>query len=84
MKAIETIETNAVLKAPPGAKNVYDLPVARLVFEDGVKAIESCWELSDEEIQIITSTKRVYLVVLGVTHPPLSLEIASSAFNSTD
>lgn len=31
----------------------------------------SCWELSDEEIIQIINTKRVWVYVLGMRHPPI-------------
>src|ERR1700739_3765467 len=34
---------------------------------------ESVWELSPEELQIITESKRIRLVVLGKGMPPVSL-----------
>ena len=42
MKAIRTDKSNDTLKAPPDSENVYDLPITRIVFEDGVNAVESC------------------------------------------
>jgi hypothetical protein len=51
MKPVETVNTNLVLKAPKGVENVIDLPVTKLEFINGTKAVESCWELSSEELE---------------------------------
>lgn len=77
MKAIEWEATTGVLKAPKGSDNVYDLPITNIKFSDGICGVESCWELSDEEIEILLKTKRIYLCVLGNTHPPLSISVKS-------
>lgn len=71
MKPIRTDTTNCILKG--NSDNVDDLPVARFEFEDGVQAVESCWELSKEEIEQIVKTGKVYFLALGVTHPPILL-----------
>jgi len=72
MKPIEFTESMYVLAAPKNQeKEVDPLPV----YSDKQKCI-SCWELTDEEIEIIKKTKRVYLGVLsGKTQPPVFLTI---------
>jgi hypothetical protein len=77
MKAIRTDKSNDTLKAPPDSENVYDLPITRIVFEDGVNAVESCWEISPEEMEIILKTKKIYFTCFGVTHPPIILKAES-------
>lgn len=74
MKAIVTEHTNSVLMAPENQKDeVADLPIARVQFQDGTRAVESCWELSKEEIEEVKRTGRVYFVCMGDTHPPIVL-----------
>lgn len=77
MKAIKTENSNSVLKAPEGSTNVYDLPITRLVYEDGTNAVESCWELSKKEIELVKQTGKIYYVCLGKTHPPILLSTES-------
>lgn len=77
MKPIKTNVTNSVLKAPQGSDNVDDLPITRLKFPDGRHAVESCWEASKEELEIIKKTGRVYFVAVGDTHPPILLSAKS-------
>lgn len=38
-----------------------------------VETTESVWELSDEELKIITESKRIRLVIIGRGMPPVSL-----------
>lgn len=77
MKPVKTKNTNSVLRAPNGSNNVDDLPITKLKYEDGSNAVESCWELSEEELKKIIETKKVYFVCMGVTHPPILLSIKS-------
>ncbi|WP_138751865.1 hypothetical protein [Paenibacillus sinopodophylli] len=67
MKPVQTDTANRVMK---GSGDVQDLPITRIEYEDGV-GLESCWELSDEEIQQIIETKRIHILVLGNWHPPI-------------
>lgn len=71
MKPIKTNSTNGVLR---GSGDVADLHVTNLRYGDGSEVVESCWELSDEEVQTIARTKRVYFLCLGNTHPPMMLK----------
>lgn len=68
MKPIQTSTTNGILK---GAGDVMDLPVTNITYADGVHAVESCWELSPEEIEEVTKTGKLYFLCLGKTHPPI-------------
>ena len=71
MKPIRTNTTNCILKGT--SEDVQDLPVTRLQYPGGVSAVESCWELSKEEIEEISRTGRLYFICLGNTHPPIML-----------
>lgn len=73
MKPVKTKNTNSILKAPEGNDDVIDLPITRLNYTDGQNAVESCWELSDEELKKVLETKKIYFVCMGVTHPPILL-----------
>lgn len=65
-KAVKFREVNMILMPPKGAKEVYQLPV----MSNGLSCT-SCWELSDEEIEYITKNKKVWVQVMGNTHPPM-------------
>lgn len=54
-----------------------DLPGAAYKYEDGTPAIETCWELSDKELEIINKTKRIYVQQQGETLPPMALTVES-------
>ena len=77
MKPVKTENTNSILKAPVGSDNVVDLPITQLEYIDGSKAVESCWELSKEELEKVNETGRVYFVCMGRTHPPIFLSAKS-------
>lgn len=55
----------------------YALPVQFSTLDIGngkiVPTTESVWELSDDELKIITESKRIRLVVLGKGMPPVPL-----------
>jgi hypothetical protein len=47
--------------------------VVRDTLNDGWPAMESVWELSDEDLKMINKTKKVILMVVGHVHPPVSV-----------
>ena len=59
----------------------YALPVQFSTLDIGggqtVPTTESVWEMTDEELKIITESKRVRLVILGKGMPPVSLRAES-------
>lgn len=71
MKPIKNENTNDVLLPPEGSEDIIPLPIARIVFSDGTQAVESCWELTEDEIQEIIKTKRIYFLSISRTHPPI-------------
>lgn len=77
MKAVKTEKTNSTLKPPEGSKNVIDLPITRLVLYDGCPAVESCWELSKEELEKVKETGKIYFACMGEIHPPILLSVKS-------
>jgi hypothetical protein len=68
-------ESNTVLSKPDDM--LHDdcecLSVLRTKDASGVPVVVSCWKPTQEEIDEITRTGRVWLVVLGHTMPPVSL-----------
>lgn len=78
MKPIKDKHTNSVLKAPKGQEDtVLDLPITRLKYQDGSQAVESCWQLSKEELEEINKSGKIYFVCMGRTHPPILLSSKS-------
>jgi len=73
MKPIRTVNTDDILRKPKGMseEECSDLPITRIHFGDGSQGVESCWQLSEWEIQEIVKTGRVYVTVIGTTHAPL-------------
>jgi len=79
MKPIKTESTNSILKPPEGDKTTIELPITRLISPEGFPAVESCWELSKEELEEINKTGRIYFICMGKTHPPILLSTESLA-----
>lgn len=79
MVPVITNTTNVILVAPEGQEgSVGKLPSTRYVLHtpDGdMPSICSCWELSDEEIEKLKETKRIYFHTYGETHPPIMLTV---------
>lgn len=60
------------------ADGCFDLPLAQAVSgEDQIPTLISCWELSDEELENVIKTRKIWLRILAVRTPPVSLD----AFN---
>jgi hypothetical protein len=65
-------ESNEYLSRPAGLENAVDpLSVACVSVGEGVEAIISCWKFSQEELDEVNRTGRVWLGVLGLDHPPV-------------
>ncbi len=76
MKPVKFPLHNQILGPPP---NMTENECSKLpVFTDGKQCV-SCWELSDEEIEQLVKTKRLWLGVLsGATQPPVWLSTEES------
>ena len=77
MNPIKTEFTNSALKAPKGSTDVDELPITRLVAPNGSLAVESCWELSKEELEKVKETGKIYFACMGETHPSILLSTKS-------
>lgn len=71
MIPIETNTTNCILKG--STPEVMDLPVTRYQTEDGFYAVQSCWQLSDEELQEVINSGKIFFAIYGSTHPPICI-----------
>lgn len=71
MIPVKTDTTNCILKGP--TPDVMDLPVTRYETEKGIPAVESCWQLSEEEIREVIRSGKIYFSAWGQTHPPICL-----------
>lgn len=79
MKPIETEMTNCVYTL----EGCQDLPATNFLSNVG-KGVEVCFEVSDEELEKIKKTKRVYLDILGRSVPPICLNTFTSLIESGD
>ena len=74
MKPVVVPKTNVVFTA----EGCFDLPAVRATDANtGADEIETCWELSDDELEQIVKNKRVYLYVRGRSIPPVLLTVES-------
>lgn len=73
MKPVITENTNVKY----AGRGFGDLPATLFQNADGNTELETCWELTDEEIEIITKNRRVYLYFLGRSVPPVAIEARS-------
>lgn len=73
MKPIEFKEQNKVLGKP---ESMTDEECSSLpVFSNGAECI-SCWQFTEEEIQKLIETKRIWIgIVSGQTQPPIFLSV---------
>jgi hypothetical protein len=75
MRPVTFDQINKVFKKPADMTDDQcgDLGVCETTDKDGYPVIVSCWELTEEELQEIIKTKRVWLGVLGAGTPPVWL-----------
>lgn len=73
MKAVKTENTNTTFVA----EGCFDLPGTKYNYEDGTPVIETCWELSEDDIKEITKTGCIYVCILGETVPPMRVDVHS-------
>ena len=68
-------EANVVLSRPPQltAEQCAPLCILRMQDQDNMVSCTSCWKLTKEELDEINRTGRVWLVVYGITMPPVAL-----------
>lgn len=77
MKPIKTDTYNAVYTL----EGCNDLPVTKYIHENsGEAGVESCWELSPDEIKQIQETGKVYLYIQGEVIPPVLLTAESCIY----
>lgn len=77
MRRTQHPSNNDVLGAPPGLTidECNALPITRVVYENGVRAVASYWRPTREELKLLADGHYVRLMVLGDTHPPLLLGV---------
>lgn len=77
MKPIETETCNAIYTL----KGCHDLPVTKYInANNNEEGVESCWELTPEEIKQIQETGKLYLYIQGNAIPPVLLSTESMIF----
>lgn len=80
MKPTKRKTTNTIFKRP----DCFDLPGTRYKYSDGTPAIETCWELSEEEIEKVIKTKKIYIQQEGETLPPMAVSVNSVLANGEE
>ncbi len=72
-------ESNFRFTKPAGTTDdqVKPLPVHRGTTTDNKPVIVSCWELSDEELEELARTKKLWLLIYGNGMSPVSIQTES-------
>lgn len=74
MEASSFNEANTVLDPPEGlSEQCNSLNVLRTNLTNGIPVVISCWKLTEEELEEVNKTGRVYLMVCGESMPPVNL-----------
>lgn len=73
MKPIKTDYSNIVFVK----EGCSDLPGTAYKYDDGTPGVETCWELSPEEMEQVRKTGRIYLYTMGNSVPPMFLSSES-------
>lgn len=77
MKPVQTETCNSIYTL----KGCNDLPVTRYTNStNGEEGVESCWELSPDEIKQVQETGKVYLYIQGSAVPPILLTTESMVY----
>lgn len=82
MRPIKVPETNHTFTRPSTMTEdeCFDMPVIAGKRDDGYPEIVSVWELTDEEIEHICKTKRLYHGTLGAGIPPMWISVFQPKF----
>lgn len=59
------------------AEGCNDLPATLTKNPFGQDEVETCWELTDEEVEQVMKDKRVFLHIMGRSVPPLYMTTES-------
>lgn len=73
MKPIKRKTTNTIFKRP----DCFDLPGTKYKYEDDTPAIETCWQLSEKELEKVKKTGKIYIQQEGETLPPMAVSASS-------
>ena len=86
MKAFQHPSSNYILQPPEGmpAEECEALPVTAIKFVDGTLAMVSFWKPSEDELALLSQGAHVRLIVLGTTHPPLSVSVDGDGLMGED
>lgn len=77
MKPIKTETTNAIYTL----EGCNDLPVTKYTNEANLETgVESCWELTPEEIKKVQETGKIFLYIQGERIPPVLLTTESCLY----
>lgn len=77
MRSTQHTSNNDLLRAPPGATvdECRPLAITRIVYQDGIPAVQSFWQPTSEERAAIAAGALVRFECLGHTHPPMTLGV---------
>ena len=67
MIPVKTKHSNLTLVA----EGCGDLPATLVINSAGQEELETCWELSDDDLKHIIENRKIYLYTMGRTVPPM-------------
>lgn len=73
MKPVKTEYSNITFVA----EGCGDLPATLFLHPEGHEEVETCWELSDADIERILRDRRIYLYTVGRSVPPMAITAQS-------
>ena len=54
-----------------------ELPATLVINNAGQKELETCWELSDDDLKHIIENRKIYIYTMGLTVPPMLITAES-------
>lgn len=80
MKWVQSSAANAVLSPPANMSNEQcrPLPIIRFQYADGTVAVASEWLPDAKELELLNKGATVQLLFIGITHPPVILEVTGT------
>ena len=85
MKPVRFKDQTGILGKPSDMadEQCSELPIKQTT-NHGMDSIESVWELSDADLEVIKSTKRIRIGVLGINMAPIYLQVEPEVMEKTE
>lgn len=84
MTPVRFPESNIVMTSPKGMENCIDVHACKTSYDDGQQVVITAWRPSNAELVKINLGEPIFLMVCGVTMPPVSLTADSPFIKPTE